>query len=848
MAWQRALLPLVLAFSLGFFASSVRGAPASFLKGRVVDDTGAALPAVTVIVRDERGVTIATVVTDPEGAFHVPDLLPGSYVVHLSLAGFAPRTQAVDVPLAGLELELTLKLSGMFDAVVVTASRGLDSQSLRQIPQGASVVTSVEIPRRPTRTFPDVLREEPGIHVQQTTLGQGSPIIRGLTGRQVLTLVNGIRLNNATFRNGPNQYLSTIDPYEVERVEIIRGPASVLYGSDALGGVINIITRKRGYTDALQTGGRLLTKWGTADVSGLAGVDWYASSPRWVLNVNSFGQRVNGLRAGDGRYTRSAFSRFVTNDARGTPGRQNPTGFTQHGLSASLQWRLGDTQDLTLGYQRYYQYHVPRFDQVEGGNGRPHFSFPLQGRDLLFVDYDKQGWGFLDHFNAKVSYHSQPEQRRIQSFTSQGALGNITDDRSDTNTLGFIAQGRTHWGGRQALTLGGEVYLDDVTAANRILSRAGAVLVRDVRGRFPKDSRFRTYGLFLQDDVQLTQWLTGTFGARYSAFQLRIPNLEIASFLSAIGVTAPGLSDQLSQSFDDLTGSAGVVVSLNDDVNLDFHIGRAFRAPNINDFGLVGLTSAGFEIPGRGLRPESLLSYEVGIRGDWERVGGSVNLFDSELSNFVHRVRTTLGGLKEIAGSPLFTSANVGKARMMGYEAAGRVRVTRAYSVWATWFHVAGRDITNADFFPAEAGVPPPQGWLGLRWEPSGRRYWLEGFSNVARPQRRLSQLDIQEQRLGAFRTFSQIRTFRLAHGIPLAGGPLPDGRVAVPIQEIADTPFYTQTDGYYTLNLRGGLRLSENYQLLFLLENLLDRNYRVHGSGIDAPGLNASVTLEYRF
>ncbi|MFN2399562.1 MAG: TonB-dependent receptor plug domain-containing protein, partial [Gemmatimonadaceae bacterium] len=107
-----------------------------------------------------------------------------------------------------------------------------------------SSAPSENIASAPSRVLPDVLRDVVGVQVQQTNAGHGTVILRGLTGNQVLILVDGVRLNNATIRDGPNQLLALIDPERIERVEVIRGPGSVLFGSDAMGGVVNVVTRR----------------------------------------------------------------------------------------------------------------------------------------------------------------------------------------------------------------------------------------------------------------------------------------------------------------------------------------------------------------------------------------------------------------------------------------------------------------------------------------------------------------------------------------------------------------------------------------------------------------------------
>src|SRR5688572_29980713 len=131
----------------------------------------------------------------------------------------------------------------ILEETVVTATR--TEQTVFDVPYTAHVIDRADfIERRNVRTFPDALRDIPGVMVQRTAYGQASPFIRGFTGFRTLALIDGIRLNNASFREGPNQYWGTIDQYTINRLEVVKGPSSVLYGSDAIGGTVNAITRK----------------------------------------------------------------------------------------------------------------------------------------------------------------------------------------------------------------------------------------------------------------------------------------------------------------------------------------------------------------------------------------------------------------------------------------------------------------------------------------------------------------------------------------------------------------------------------------------------------------------------
>ncbi|NQT21804.1 MAG: TonB-dependent receptor plug domain-containing protein, partial [Planctomycetes bacterium] len=170
--------------------------------------------------------------------------------------------------------------SADLDEILVTASR-LQAKVF-DVPYSASVIDATEIrERRMSRTLTDVFAEEPSIMVQKTSQGQGSPFIRGFTGFRTLFLIDGIRLNNSVFRDGPNQYWNTIDPLTVGRLEVVKGPSSVAYGSDAIGGTVNAITRSRqSYEEGVHIDRRVFYRYASADNSHVGRVELNGNAGR----------------------------------------------------------------------------------------------------------------------------------------------------------------------------------------------------------------------------------------------------------------------------------------------------------------------------------------------------------------------------------------------------------------------------------------------------------------------------------------------------------------------------------------------------------------------------------------
>ena len=221
--------------------------------------------------------------------------------------------------------------------VVVTALR--TETALAEVPYSSAVVDRETMQQTAPRTTPDALRGLPSVMVQKTGYGQGSPYLRGFTGFRTLMMVEGIRLNNSTFRDGPNQYWNTVDPWSVDRYETVMGPASVLYGSDAVGGAVNALTLAPPEWAGQPTYERTLSYRGaTADESHQARAGIRA---RATENL--------GVAAG---FTWKKF-----NDVRGGDevGRQRHTGYDETDFDLRADYDLNENTALTLAHQQVDQ-------------------------------------------------------------------------------------------------------------------------------------------------------------------------------------------------------------------------------------------------------------------------------------------------------------------------------------------------------------------------------------------------------------------------------------------------------------------------------------------------------------
>ena len=252
---------ILILLSLFFLSGSLSG---QNIQGRVfIKNANSPLTGVSIKLE---GVTSKSLATNEEGIFSFENNRPGKYTIKVSYLGYETYQTSLILEDEDINLEIFLTAqSGSLPEVQILSASRRNTSSLR-LPFASSVLNLPAQSENIPRTVPESLNVIPGVFVQKTNHGGGSPFIRGLTGNQTLILIDGIRLNNSTFRYGPNQYLNTIDPFSVNKIEVLRGSGSVQYGSDAMGGVIQIFTKDPSYSSKKSFKGSVSGRFGSGNM------------------------------------------------------------------------------------------------------------------------------------------------------------------------------------------------------------------------------------------------------------------------------------------------------------------------------------------------------------------------------------------------------------------------------------------------------------------------------------------------------------------------------------------------------------------------------------------------------
>ncbi|MFN0085139.1 MAG: TonB-dependent receptor domain-containing protein [Blastocatellia bacterium] len=879
-------------------------------------------------VQTANGAVVAHGLSDEAGRVALPELARGQYVLRLAAPGYGEQELPYTHTGRPQETTITLLLATLTDGVTVTARRGLAEDAA----QSGALVTirdGSDWQGRPLATLGNALEGAPGVLVQQSTAGQASPFLRGLTGYQVLNLIDGIRYNNSTFRSGPNQYLAFIEPGQAQRIEALLGPASVAYGSDALGGALNTLTAQPVFhPPGWQWHGEFSGHAASADAAGGGTGQLMFGGPRLALLAGGAWQKHNDSRAGQGEDSHHALRRFFgltgAQVRQLTGDRRQDTGFARHGWHTKLAAQLAHEQSLTMWYQRGVLDGVRGYKDLWGGLGRLQSKFEPQTLDFCYTRYEKLRLGRLDSLSGTFSLNAQRDGTTQQNLLSTDRVR--TDDNAVT-AYGAAGQASTSFGARQTVVFGGEMY-HELIRASRVefdpMTRAST----QKRALYPSGSRYTTLGLFAQHSGEWFQGrLRSAAGGRFTRAGF---SANAAANRTSAGASL-GVADA-EGNFHDLTFNAALTWRIGGGWSLHALSGRGFRAPNLNDLGALGLNDLGYEVPAyealrasaqagasdgenalpggkpvAALRAESLYNYELGLSYQAKKAYLRAQIFDSELHDPIVR-RTLLFAADQppasLAGIPVTpiaqTSAqrarnvvtvataldpravkafvNDGRARYYGLESLARAAISARWQLEGQYSFIAGRELDpNRNI----RRLPPQQGWLSVRYLPAGLRGRLtmvEVSGELAGAQTRLSGGDLTDERIGAsFRRRDISDFFRSARvsAWVIAGA---DGRLgtaddvfsptgetlaqisdrALPVGAIVNgaritddasrAPLFLKTPGYAALHLRGSWRLSENAHVDFAVRNLLDKNYRIHGSGIDAPGRDLAVRLRYQF
>jgi hemoglobin/transferrin/lactoferrin receptor protein len=594
------------------------------------------------------------------------------------------------------------------DQITVTAGR--QEQLSSEVVAPVTVITSEDIEMLQPEKMADLFKMIPGVEVEGEGPFRGIPVIRGLTSNRVLILVDGQRLNNgreSTDFAGIQPALVNLG--EVERIEVLRGPASVQYGSDAIGGVVNIITRQPDLgAQEFKVNGNVSYEYGSASNSQNGQIRVGGAGKRMGFNIGGSIQDVDDYVAASGAHEDERYTRYTLEDDT-VPN----SGMKQQAVDGSFSVLTGDQGMFKVNAEvvRTEDIGFPGFDPETSGID---ISFPSFDRDKLALTWDSGAMGFLEDLTVSTWYQ-KVDKESIRNF-SFGTFFQNQYTRSEIDTIGLNLQGISSVGINH-LTYGLDFYQDDLHDTALTETPFGPPSDEVV----VPDSTQRGIGLYISDRLSATDKLTVNIGLRGDTF----------SFKSDDDPRYQG--DPFDVNDSALSGNIGVIYSLTEHVNLTGLIARGYRTPNIQERSFFGPATTGdtFILQNPDLEPEKSWNYEAGFKIRYERASGGLNVFYNDLTDFISF--EFLGEQDPITGLELAQFANVEKAKIWGVELDLEWIFARWWSVFGTFAYLEGDNETTNEPLPY---IAPWKVTAGIRYQRT--TWWAEADLRYVGEQDRL--------------------------------------------------------------------------------------------------------------
>ena len=732
------------------------------------------------------------------------------------------------------------KQSAQLDEIVLSVFK--KAEKTNRIAEQIAVVSSKEIQKISPQTSADLLATIPGIKVQKSQFGGGSPVIRGMESNRVLLVVDGVRMNNAIYRKGHLQSSISVAPNMLDKTEVVFGPSSVLYGSDALGGVIHYYTKTPKLSVEEEVKSQFFSRFSSVNQEITSHVSAELRFSNWAsltsISFSNFGDLQSGSRRSHGfkdwgkvfYYSENIYGNYTENPTvNPRPEVLKNTGYHQTDFLQKFFIPLSKNTDLKINLQYSTSSNIPRFDRlIELKNNSLKFAewnYGPQNRFLLssqFLIHPNKNW--LESGSITGAYQQIKESRIQRKFGSldrsyREELVNVFSVNGDFSVS--LTQDK-----KRVLSYGFEFTYNDVISKSfgKTLQVSngqinGSSSDFKVQSRYPDGgSNYLSSSAYIAYRQDLNSKTTLNTGLRFTNTTLHALWLDQTFIhLPETNITAVNSA---------VTATIGYVYRPGKNWQLNSVVSSGFRSPNIDDIGRVREKSGNISIPNIHVNPEFAYNVEIGLQKYFNdkkfRVGA--NVYYSLLDNYIQRdfVYNTDGSKKQVQFDGEFgnaiTNQNKGTAYVFGYTLSylGKISSTINSSGFITY--TKGRTYDTKE---PMSSIPPLFGRVEINYKKDKIEFGAALKFN--------SKKDIED--------------FNITEGI--------DNHDLTPIVDpnaILDSDKYYGSPSWMTIGLTSNYLLSDTFSIQARLDNIFDEHYIEFASGISAPGRNASISFVANF
>ena len=689
-------------------------------------------------------------------------------------------------------------------------------QAKEEVPNKITSITSQDVKLSDPQTSADLIAATGKVFVQKSQLGGGSPMIRGFSANKVLIVVDGVRMNNAIFRGGNLQNIISIDPNYLEKSEIVFGPGSVIYGSDALGGVMDFQTISPIFSDSsIQTNGNASVRTSSANKEITSHVDFRIGGKKWSSVSSITYSQFDNLKMGN--YGPDEYLRLdyveTTNGVDNMVKNQNPrtqvnSGFRSYSVLQKLGYKFNRNVNLSYSFLYSSTSIVPRYDRL------------IQRTDAQTLKYAEWHYGpqnwmmnkldlninspntLFDNMHVTVAFQNFKESRIDRKFGS-----NMKRNKTENvNMLSANIDFDNAISGRTTMYYGFEsVYNKVGSVANSIENGVEKPIIT----RYPDGSKYWSNAGYLNFQMNHSPKTTLVFGVRYS-------HINIDAQLDTTFYKLTELAT-INQSTGALTGSVGIAHRPNTSWQMNLNLSSGFKAPNIDDIAKVFDSQPGnVVVPNPNLKPEFLYSIDGLLEkklGAKKNVSVQLSGFYSYLVDAMVQRPVKYNGIDSIYYegelSQIESIVNTGNAYITGVSVGFKAKVNSHWLINGTMTYTYGKDNEGYNL----RHVSP-----------------LFSSSHVIYTYKKL--------RVDGYVTYNgQLANSRMA-----------PTELSKPHLYILDGNGDLYSPSWYTLNLKTSLSLTDKWMINVGLENITDQRYRAYSSGISGPGMNWIGAVKFSF
>lgn len=737
-------------------------------------------------------------------------------IIYVRLIGYKTETTTYS-ELEELQFRITLTPSSVnMDELVISGTRWL--QSSGDVPSKIQTIIPQQVTLENPQTAADLLSVSGQVFIQKSQQGGGSPMIRGFATNRLLYSVDGVRMNTAIFRGGNIQNVISLDPFAIEKTEVMFGPGSVLYGSDAIGGVISFktLTPQLSLTDTLLVTGKAATRYSSANNEKTAHFDVNAGWKKWAFVTSISTNNYDDLRMGSNGpndyikpyYIQRQDSMDVVITGK-DPLVQNPSGYSQINLMQKLRYKPNNNWDFQYGFHYSETSEYGRYDRHNRiKNGLPRYAEWNYGpQKWLMNNLSIENAGntaMYDQLTLRLAQQSFEESRIDRSFNSDLRSIRIEEVEAYSVNLDLVKSTNP----KNKLFYGFEYVLNDVTSTgiDEDISTGSRV---QGPSRYPQ-STWQSIATYLNDQYKFSDQLLIQGGIRYNQIIL---DATFDNTFYPFPFTSANLNN------GSLTGSLGLVFHPQVDLTISANVATAFRAPNVDDIGKVFDSEPGsVVIPNPDLKPEYAYNADLGIAKIFSEMfkldaTGYYTILDDALV----RRDFTLNGQDSILYDETLSQVqaiqNTAVAKVYGIQVGIEGKLSSGFGFSSKLNYQKGEEELDNGSTSASRHAAP---WFGVsKLTYDAPDLDLELYANY-QGERAFEDLADEEQ-----------------------------GKTEIYAADENGNPY---SPAWYTLNFKANYQLTDVFSVQTGLENITDQRYRPYSSGLSGPGRNYILSLTADF